>query len=157
MNIFTNVEVITEIPKAKLVSKIENVFVKYDHRPNNTLTTLDEFYETFRGKDKRTAQKIINNTRVIKYIYAKITYPLKVPALIKFTCNDDVTVTYGLLLYAYTKAYQLVYDLEHTFIKAGTYGKFGIWGHAIGDLVYNCLSTIETYDTFVVCIFDCDS
>lgn len=50
---------------------------------------------------------IINN---VNTIYCIITYPLHKPATIKFTCK--VPVTYGMLLYAYTIAYQWVYELE---------------------------------------------
>lgn len=103
----------------------------------------------------------------IKTIYTMIDYPLTNQAVIKFECNEPIT--YGMLLFLYTNAYQIVYDIEesddcdpgqisnHCLNRATSKGRFGIWGHSIGDLCYNGSSIIHIYNDHIVCNFDCDS
>jgi len=103
----------------------------------------------------------------IKTVYTVINYPLTNQAVIKFECNEPVT--YGMLLFLYTNAYQIVYDIEesddcdpgqiskHCLNRATSKGRFGIWGHCIGNLCYNGCSKIQIYDDYVVCNFYCDS
>ena len=106
----------------------------------------------------------ISNT--IRTIYANISYPLTNPAIIKVTTNENIT--YAVLLYMYTKAYQYVYKMEEKVVgdpgsipgmlnRAKSDGQFGIWGHDIEDLVYNGFSEVEVYKNHIVCDFNCDS
>ena len=88
----------------------------------------------------------------------------------EFDCSA-IDVTYGKVLYLYTYAYQHMYELEDEDVgeetgnvpgmlnRAMSEGRFGIWGHSIGDLAYNGASTIEYADDgeTVVCRFSCDS
>jgi hypothetical protein len=100
------------------------------------------------------AQKVLEG---INYVVAVIYYPVSSPAVFKFDCSA-IDVTYGKVLYLYTYAYQHMYKLEHE--DGGLHaGRFGIWGHSIGDLAYNGVSTIEYADDgeTVICRFSCDS
>lgn len=116
----------------------------------------------------RAATKLPVNPKCIEMV---IDYPLSRPASITFTRLSDIKLTYGMLLYMYTAAYQLVYTIEDNSIeelpttvskiminRALSKGPYGIWGHSIYDLVYNGCSVIETdKDGNIRCSFDCDS
>lgn len=102
----------------------------------------------------------------ISTIYTVISYPLSKEAIFKFTSTTPIT--YGMLLYAYNLAYQKIYELEEQdagnpghipgmLNRNSSDGRFGIWGHDLGDLIYNGYSTIKIYDDYVICKFDCDS
>lgn len=167
---FYSIEIVKSIPVTKLKKTLSNIF-DYKKAPSDDLTkfeTTEEYYETFKKCDRDFAKKVIDPN--IDCVYAKISYPLKNPAIIKIKITDtDVPVTYGMLLYAYTLAYQHIYKIEDEDVGAPTgnipgmlnrldsSGRFGIWGHHIGDLCYNGLSKINIYDKFVVCEFSCDS
>jgi hypothetical protein len=103
----------------------------------------------------------------VKNVVVHINYPVTNPACFKFNC-ENISVTYGMVLYLYTYAYQLMYKLEDEecgptpnipgMINRGkSDGQFGIWGYDIGDLVYNGSSLIHVCDDTVVCYFSCDS
>lgn len=154
-----------KITKEKLSSFVEDIF-GYDHCPSDELTDIDSYYKEFGKKYIKMAKTIIAPD--IRKVYCYITYPLDNPALIKFVCNKPVT--YGMLLYCYTYAYQLVYDLEDKDVRSKTEtvkpnmlnsdesgGRFGIWGHSIGELGYNGGCKIKIYKTKVICSFSCDS
>lgn len=75
-------------------------------------------------------------------------------------------ITYGIILYITTYAYQLIYDLEEqdignpgylgdSFNRAESNGRFGI--HVIGDLIYNGNSELLIYDNYIVIWLGCDS
>ncbi|ARF08741.1 hypothetical protein Catovirus_1_791 [Catovirus CTV1] len=162
----------------------ENIFRSGIGRPSQSIDSYDDFVDVFLDgiegfsddDDSGITSELVKNitteklkTRLkgeIKYIYTNIDYPLTYPSIFKFTCK--IPVTYGLLLYAYTVAYQLTYIIEEEedddpghipgmLNRAISKGRFGIWGHDIDDLVYNGYSDI-TYDTnSVVCEFYCDS
>jgi hypothetical protein len=103
----------------------------------------------------------------IKCLYVAINYPLNNPTMAKFKCDHEIT--YGLILYLTTVAYQQVYITEEQDDcdpgtvsptcdnRAESNGRFGIWGHTINQLVYNGYSGIEIYDNYIICELDCDS
>lgn len=113
-------------------------------------------------KDLHT--KIDNHIRTI---YTIIKYPLSTPSIFKFTWETQIT--YGMLLYAFTIAYQLTYIIEEEdyninnnknselLNRPKSNGRFGIFGHDIDDLVYNGFSKIKIYKDSVICNFECDS
>lgn len=132
--------------------------------PSDKLSNLNIYRELFSKEGDRIL------ARNVKDIYAIITYPLSTRASIHFHLeNDGVDVTYPLLLYLHTCAYQLVYQLEDDdvgkptgnikgmFNREKSDGRFGIWGHHIDDLVYSGNSKVEIYSGSVVCQFNCDS
>lgn len=173
-DIFTTIQEVDKLPdQENEIGKEEDVF-GYWGRPS---MDVDD-YSTFRDSlindsypdglgdkdiEKKVDQPISQNYRTI---YTVHDYPLSREVYFKFECNQPVT--YGILLYAYTIAYQLIYKLEdedsgdpgfiqNTFNRSTSNGKFGIWGHYIGDLVYNGISRINYYPNEVVCYFSCDS
>jgi hypothetical protein len=92
----------------------------------------------------------LNNKEIVlppnqEYIL-KIDYPLSAPAKFKVKSGEK-GITRGKLVSLVRKYYQKVYEIEDssTGVKPGkafpllnrnfTDGKFGIWGHVIGDLV----------------------
>ena len=96
------------------------------------------------------AKKIYDNKQIVlprnKEYVLKIDYPLQTPA--KFEIKSGTKgISRGRLVSLIRKYYQKVYDIEDrtTKVKARnipgmlnrdfTNGKFGIWGHNIGDLV----------------------
>ncbi len=162
----------------ELLRTEKNIFPYASGRPSDELATLDEYYElirniidenneTFEDYDVSIGTRLGNVVSDnIKCVYVSITYPLTNPAIIRFKCNQSIT--YGILHYLVTAAYQIVYKIEEdddadpgliigTFNRAKSNGRFGIWGHDITDLVYNSCSTINIYDDYIVCNFDCDS
>ena len=91
-----------------------------------------------------------------KNVVIHISYPLTNPANLMFTVNDDQNVTQCDLLYLHTIAYKLVYLIEESDDKdpgnipgmlnrAKSYGRFGVWGHSLDDLVYNGGSSLDIY------------
>lgn len=161
--IFLSIEFVNNIPTEGKPNKIKDIF-GYHHCPSDILGSLDEYYDTFKKKEQNNAKKKVFDGNII---YVTIDYSLTNKAVLKFTSN--VPVTYGLLLYAYTMAYQLVYKTEDEDVgtptghipgmlnRAKSNGRFGIWGHDIGDLVYNGNSCISIFDNHVICYFLCDS
>lgn len=104
-------------------------------------------------------------------IYAVITYPIKNKGIFKITFDDHIPYTYASLWYAHAAAYRMMYRLEEMYVsreiktvnpsmmnRETTAGPFGIWGHALGDLVYNGQYEIDGLpNQFIVCDLDCDS
>ena len=164
--IFSSIEFTKEIPKKDARIKIKNIF-DYHHAPSDEIKSLDQYYDSFRKKEKIIAKTITVDEKNINTIYAIITYPLTNSAVVKFVCNKPIT--HGILLYAYTIAYQLVYKTEDDDVgkktedipgmlnRAKSNGRFGISGHLITDLAYNGISSITIHDNYIVCYFDCDS
>lgn len=183
-------QIMESVDRSKPVRIEKDVIGGAHGRPTDKLSSLPKYYkdfiseiekcyneysvpEGFLTKSKATASlKQLNsklNTTVepnIKTVYTIITYPLSKPAIIKFDCL--VPITYGVLLYIYTYAYQLVYKLEEENVgnpglipgmlnRAKSKGMFGIYGHNIDDLVYNGNSIIEIHDDYIICDFHCDS
>lgn len=115
----------------------------------------------------------------VRTMYATIKYPVKRPAHFRLTFDRDIT--YGMMLYGYSKAYQKMYELEEEVAdsedtrqdlpsrlaqlvgensmlnRPQTYGRYGIWGHSIGDLVYNGRSTVVVGQQALLANFGCDS
>ncbi len=153
------------VPEGKLIKKIDDVefFKSHAVAPYNTPKNLETYYNQM----KRSACKDVVTSNKIYYINASIEYPLSVVATIQFKCNTEIT--YGMLLYLYTIAYNLIYQIED--IDVGTTtgnisgmlnrrtsaGRYGIWGHHIDDLVYNGKYTISIHDNAIICQFNCDS
>lgn len=117
-----------------------------------------------------------NPTRV----YITHSYPLSREVYTRFDIRAGAgaeKVTYGYLLYLHTLAYQEIYAREDDAVKESgedvknipgmlnrqqTEGPFGIWGHSIGDLVYNGYSEVKVFrdndgTASVLCDFSCDS
>lgn len=103
-----------------------------------------------------------------KVVYTSIAYPLSQPAYMKWILKKEATFLDLISLHA--QAYNLIYQLENQTSAEGdpghiegmwnrknSDGMFGIWGHDIGDLVYNGNSTITIRADHVVCAFGVDS
>jgi hypothetical protein len=176
---------ITELPLIKAVKPVKDYFpCDLGYPADNIPNSLGEYYniiisefleslseeENEDNYDETSLKKLLNTvvSDNIKYVYATISYPLTNKAVIRFSCNNNKIITYGMLLYLYTKAYHIVYDTEEEDDKdpghipglanrAISDGRFGIWGHDIGDLIYNGGSIIKIYDNYIICNFDCDS
>ena len=131
-----------------------------------------EDYEEIMGMTREDLVNRLNEvvSPNVKNIYTAIDYPLSRPANFKFTIEDNLDVTYGFLLYTYSVAYQIVCDIEDKedgdpgtipglLNRAQSNGQFGIWGHGIGDLVYNGSSNVSVSNSGedVWCYFDVDS
>ena len=164
------------------IDKTYEDYLEYIGRPSQDIRTyqyfIDEIFTDFDSDDdsddpyfdpeelREKFDQIVSPN--IKNIYTAIDYPLRKPAQFKFTIKDNIDVTFGFLLYTYTVAYQMVYEIEDEeeghpgyikgmFNRQQSNGKFGIWGHDIGDLVYNGCSKIHVSGENVFCYFDCDS
>ena len=162
------------------INKRENDIFSYTKAPSDKLGSLEAFCQGFKEKeyddyedneegeekkDKDKCHKVLSN---ITNVIVEIDYPVSKPAIFKFDCTST-EVTYGLVLYLYTYAYQLMYKLEDEDVGESTNnipgmlnrerseGRFGIWGHDIGDLVYNGISTLSFSGDTVICYFSCDS
>lgn len=61
----------------------------------------------------------------------KITYPLEVECsfIVKGSCNVTEMIT------RICSKYREIYEEEIELIKKGEKGKWGIWGHCLGDLI----------------------
>jgi hypothetical protein len=177
---------ICDMPKGDTSLKvIKNIF-PYGGHPSEKLSSSSEYYKSilddFISQNKEdiiydNKYEKLNTDEIktklntivdehIKTVYTMIQYPLTNPATIKFECNEPVT--YGMLLFLFTNAYQIVYETEESddcdpgmlprmLNRAKSNGRFGIWGHVIEDLCYNGNSKIKIYDGYIVCMFDCDS
>lgn len=195
-SVFSDYTFETSQNKDVLVNTEENTFPYALGRPDDTikipecndLVSLESYYDSIitdfmRCQEDQIAyadasEKIWSKEELLtklntvihaenKCMYAEITYPLTNPALIKFNCTQPIT--YGMVLYLFTVAYQLVYDLEEqddghpgqispTLInRATSEGRFGIWGHDISDLLYNSVSTIKIYENHIFVDLSCDS
>ncbi len=175
-DIFTNIELSSQSAIGKLDgSTIIQDILPYAMEPRQQITNYDDFVNTFVSKMTDTSildadvAKLLFNTKVkdgIFTIYTIIEYPVRESAIFKFETSSEIT--YGILLYAYTIAYQLMYALEEEddadpghipgMVNRDTSnGRFGIWGHDIGDLAYNGRSQVWIHDHRVVCNFICDS
>lgn len=144
---------------------VNNLCKDYTHCPSNKLTTLDDYYKTFK-KNIAKASKIIDDD--LTDIYIRVNYPLETEAVIKFISKEKIT--YGVLFFAHTIAYQIIYDIEDFDVgaptgnlfpnllnRASSEGRFGIWGHVIEDLIFNGNCSIKANNTDIVCTFECDS
>lgn len=119
-----------------------------------------------RFADYQKAAKVVKPG--VRVMYAKIDYPTRRPAYFRIEYERDIT--YGMLLYGYTLAYQQLYKLEdedvghatgqissHIANRATSEGRFGIWGHCLEDLVYNGGSTVHVRADHILAEFSCDS
>ena len=194
---FFDIEIIDKLPDfVSTKQEVSNLFQKYTNNPSLDISVFEEskdssdkifnsYYKTFLyyddiiddyevlDDDDDDMKSIFNkNLNDIKYIYAVIDYPVTNEGLFKLTCKPELNeLTYGKIAYAYTIAYQTMYDIETStqtkYIKNNPFllnrgysnGKYGIWGHVITDLVYNGNSNISVYndEQSVICSFDCDS
>lgn len=109
-------------------------------------------------------QKVVHHVGTAlpqKYIYTYTTYPFSRPVVCKFTLKDNVPMTYGILLYAYTVAYQSIYELvlsaRHDLPDDPSEDTIEISGHGIEDLCYNGISLVKINGSSVWCEFDVDS
>jgi hypothetical protein len=187
-DMFSDIKFVKKIPKKEIICTYNDIFPYYRGKPCDNISD----YETFIGKlfkyketfdfddefskededDMHEGNKQLANSlekpvyNNITTIYAEITYPLTNKAIVKFVKKPYVILTNGRILYAYTYAYQLVYEedgannqecIPGMFNIQQSKGKFGIWGHAICDLLYNGTSTIEVGKTHIKCNFQCDS
>lgn len=176
--IFESIEQVDAIPTNNHQKTIHDIF-PYVMRPCDDHETYPDFIDELEVSIENYAnEKSDSETSVnyelprqiidenIKCIYIHIDYPLTNPAIFKFTTKEPVT--YGMLLYTYTIAYQMIYIIEEEEVgnignipgmlnRKTSNGKFGIWGHHIGDLVYNGSSTIVICKDFVACDFSVDS
>jgi len=122
-------------------------------------------------KEFKQAQTISTKHVPAKIVYVKIEYPVITPACFKWTLSESPT--YPLLLWIHARSYALMYAIEHAevgdpglipgmFNRAPSSGQFEIWGHGIGDLIYNGNSHIVAGtkadgEAFVICDFSVDS
>lgn len=147
----------------KILEGIEDNY-EYDEDLRAKYDTLEDAKKEYPEELKRVLDTEFDH---VEYVICIIRYPLEIPAYIKLVL-EDYDLTYGQLLYVYTRAYQLVYKLEEEevgdpghilgiFNRMKSDGPFGIWGHDITDLAYNGNSTVTEYDKFLTCEFDCDS
>lgn len=132
------------VSKGNLTKTMENVkFFKPDTIfPSKKLASLISFYQRMEKgnliqKIKKPKCRDIVSKSNINYVHARIDYPLSNRATIQFKCNTKIT--YGILLYLYTIAYQLVYKIEDldvgcptennsgTFNRQTSDGRYGIW------------------------------
>lgn len=172
MDIFKTIEAIEELPTEGDIISSGSDLIPYIYKPSDSLDGgFKEYRKYLKAKWKESGKtpsynldQVLNG---VKTIYTYITYPLTAPGIFKFTSRSQIT--YAKLLYAYTWSYQEVYRIENSqdveklipgmYNRIHTHGRYGIWGHVIGDLIYNGNHQI-TYGpdkTSVVCIFDCDS
>ncbi|AYV84923.1 MAG: hypothetical protein Satyrvirus1_9 [Satyrvirus sp.] len=141
-----------DIPK-KCYRRLEkiNIFEGYKFGPGDKLpVSIQSYYDKFCTKDQiiaKTPVPLEGNT--ITEIYCNIDHPLKYKTRVRFEISPATEiVTYGMLQYLYTLAYQIVYEIE----------EIGIKNHRISDLVYDGSSKIEVYGrSTILCFFDCDS
>jgi hypothetical protein len=188
---FSSIEFVDDLPTGEPMTKYETEIPYYICSPNHDASTFKVFCESIDNKIAKLRDRVIAEhdesdiehvetivrllpnldksdwNKNINTIYAYITYPLDNPAIVKFERSDKRRkITYKVLMYAYTKAYQMVYALEdadNTPTTPGlmntshTHGRYGIWGHYIDALIYNGSSLVQVYDDSIVCEFDCDS
>lgn len=173
----------TTLPLYGTLLKLESDVFPSVGKPNTNITTLSlnqyiklilddyegmqEYMEEVAHTDElsKKLNTVINSN--VKCLYVMISYPLSNPAVVKFTCEQSIT--YGLILFLTTAAYQIVYHTEeqddcdpgyispNCLNRETSHGRFGIWGHVIGDLVYNGNSEIKIYNDYLICELDCDS
>jgi len=190
--VFKSVEILDEsfLRTLNIVKVERNIFTINDGCPSDTIDLKclndfkfsgcnnevnvedDEEYHEYlkelkklRQSKKKLRKELQYN---VKYVVAKIYYPVYRPAIFKFDCSS-VKLTYGKLLTLYTYAYQLMYKLEDDDVgeladhipgmlnRCRSNGRFEIWGHDIYDLVYNTLSTLEYTNDTVICEFGVSS
>lgn len=101
----------------------------------------------------------------IKVIYAVVTYPLTNVAYFRLEIKAKQPITYGMLLYGHTLAYESAYKLEdcdignHKHIRQFSFGGLGRSGIRESDtenLVYSGGSQIEIHENYIVCHFNCE-
>ena len=128
------------------MKKIFNMKIKL----NRTHIDSGEEYVNNGMEDNSYYDKPLNNKEVVlppnKEYILKIDYPLSTPAKFKVSSGKN-GITRGKLVALIRKYYQKVYEIEDSSTKIKpkmipnmlnrdfTDGKFGIWGHVIGDLV----------------------
>lgn len=137
--------------------------------PNDNLPdSIDRYYKSFEKLKSKTAHKKIIAKDVVNII-AWINYPLNRDAYINFHMKNENIITYGILLYLYTAAYQLVYKLEDEDVghetghipnmgnRLPSAGRFGIWGHDLGDMYYSGKSLVRIFPKTLVFGVECGS
>ena len=189
-NIIKSFKFVKSLPTNSHEQRLNDV-LPYTGRPLAKIDTYDAFiaeinsenksYEKYKEENKEDFPNDEDNEKIdmsefgkkcvphnnIKTVYAEISYPLTNNAYIECTLAPNVNLTFGMLLYIYTVAYQLVYKIEDaencpqvsaSCVNMGTTaGYFGIWGHYICDLLYNGSSTIMIGGDYIKCEFHCDS
>lgn len=178
-------EIVKEIPRGKLIKKYKNM-LPYVGKPQYDVYNYKSFIkkviknakymyncsvrdleEAKKENDKETIEmeeeslkemiKLIPNlnkiiSKKVNEIYCIIEYPLDKKAIFKYKIEEEITI--GKLLYIYSHMYHEIYRIEDENMDNPV---FGIWGHYIGDLVYNGHNTIKVYENYIVCKFECDS
>jgi len=118
--------------------------------------------------DKLHDLEAMNRSTKRRIVHCRIDYPLHKPTCIKWVLEQEAT--FGMLLWLHAKSYNIVYQIEEQtsggdpgniegmFNRNTSEGMFGIWGHRIGDLLYNGHSIVGFLDdSVVVCDFHVDS
>ncbi|KAN0003991.1 hypothetical protein ACTFIZ_010164 [Dictyostelium cf. discoideum] len=177
-------EELNAIKTSKVIKKIDNMFGYYG-APRNEVKDLEIFasnlednarymkkYDNDYDESKKEEGPLIKKVLLgdgIKYVYCKIDSYNSNPCTIKVTRSDPATPISNIeLLAIYTKAYQYMYEKEDEAVgnpghipgmlnRAKSSGPYGIWGHDIGDLVYNGLSQVLIFNDFIHCDFSVDS
>lgn len=109
-------------------------------------------------------QPIANVTHETRINFC-INYPLDRTATFCVKFSEELPITLLSLYYAHSAVYKEIYRLEENDIRA----HFGIWGHELGDLIYNgngniirCSAEPHTQrgcsnDEWIEVYLDCDS
>ena len=149
----------------KIPKSLKNIFPYHFGSPTDKLTSLDKYYEfiindyiSFRktldidgpyiknhiDPLKYLLTKIISNK--IKYVYVEIYFPFKEKTTLKFKCYKQIT--YGMLLYLNTVAYQIVSEIKKEELTTNVFSRNS---HHIKKYIYNGHSDIEIYDNYITC------
>jgi hypothetical protein len=126
----------------------------YDTYRAGILTCLDELDNTD-DSDAESDPELLDHPVSVCYhpvrVYTMYDYPLARTVFCRFDV-DQAQLTNGQLLYLHALGYQEIYNREDDAVHSKgeqvknisgmlnrdqTNGPFGIWGHSIGDLVYN--------------------
>ena len=175
-NIISSYKILDAMPSNNIATRSLKDILPYIGSPSMDI----EYYDVFIGvlNDEAKKLNILDHIKEIlgkapdcvlgniKKVICVITYPVTNPAIIEFTIN--VNLNYGVLLYLYTVAYQIMYGTEECddedpgfidgmFNRNSSYGRFGIWGHVINDLIYNSSSKLNVHQDYVIFEADCDS
>ena len=187
---FFDIEVIDKLPDfVSTKQEVLNVFQKYTNYPSLDISVFEEsndssdeifnsYYKTFSYYDKviddykqlnddddikSTFNKNLNN---IKYIYIIIDHSIINNGLFKLTCKPELNMlTYGKIIYAYTIAYQTLYNIDKEILTKQQYIKNHFFfnkefteSNEIDDLIYNGNSNISIYndEQSLICNFKCN-
>lgn len=110
------------------------------------------------AEEEEKFNSILKEKLDVNIVVIEIDYPVTVKPYFKFEINPQYSVTYADLQYLHIIAYKLTYLIEESDDKdpgnipgmlnrQTSYGRFGVWGHSIDDLIYNGLSELIVYDS----------